>query len=91
MARKRKDANKRICSASSTKKVAVTSPEIAQIVSAVYTTHLSLPPEWTPAQRQGFLDRTAATLSRQIAELAAQLGSRPCRSGSPATASTRIT
>lgn len=66
--------NKRICSASSTKKVAVTSPEIAQIVSDVYTTHLSLPPEWTPSQRQSFLDRTAATLSRQIAELAAQLG-----------------
>lgn len=69
----------------------MTSPEIAQIVTDVYTTHLSLPPEWTPAQRQSFLDRTAAALSRQIAEQAAELGSRPCRGGSPATASTRIT
>ena len=66
--------NRRICSASSTKKVAVTSPEIAQIVADVYTQHLPLPPEWTPAQRQSFLDRTAATLSRQIAEMAAELG-----------------
>lgn len=52
----------------------MTSPEIAQIVADVYTSHLSLPPEWTPTQRQSFLDRTAATLSRQIAELAAELG-----------------
>jgi hypothetical protein len=54
--------------------VAVTSPEIAQIVAQVYTEHLTLPPDWTPAQRQGFLDTTAATLSRQIAELSAELG-----------------
>lgn len=52
----------------------MTSPEIAQIVGQVYTDHLTLPPEWTPAQRQGFLDKTAATLSGQIAELAAELG-----------------
>lgn len=52
----------------------MTSPEIAQIVAQVYTEHLTLPPEWTPAQRQGFLDTTAATLSRQVAELAAELG-----------------
>ncbi len=52
----------------------MTSPEIARIVAQVYTDHLSLPPEWTPAQRQGFLDKTAATLSRQVAELAAELG-----------------
>lgn len=52
----------------------MTSPEIAQIVAQVYTDHLSTPPEWTPAQRQGFLDTTAAALSRQIAELAAELG-----------------
>lgn len=66
--------NKQICSASSTRKVAVTSPEIAQIVADVYTNHLTLPPEWTPGQRQVFLDRTAATLSRQVAELGAELG-----------------
>jgi hypothetical protein len=54
--------------------VAVTSPEIAQIVAEVYREHLSLPAEWTPAQRQSFLDKTAATLSRQVAELAAELG-----------------
>jgi hypothetical protein len=54
--------------------VAVTSPEIAQIVAEVYTDHLTLPPDWTPAQQQGFLAKTAATLSRQIAELAADLG-----------------
>lgn len=52
----------------------MTSPEIAQIVAQVYTEHLALPPEWTPAQRQGFLNQTAATLSRRIAELAAELG-----------------
>lgn len=52
----------------------MTSPEIAQIVAEVYTHHLTLPPDWTPTQRQGFLDKTAATLSRQIAELAAELG-----------------
>lgn len=52
----------------------MTSPEIAQIVAQVYTHHLTLPSDWTPAQRQGFLDKTAATLSRQIAELAAELG-----------------
>jgi hypothetical protein len=69
-----KTLNSRICSASSTRRVAVTSPEIAQIVAEVYTQHLALPPEWTPAQRQSFLDKTAATLSRQIAELAAELG-----------------
>ena len=52
----------------------MTSPEIARIVAEVYHQHLTLPADWTPAQRQGFLDKTAATLSRQIAELAAELG-----------------
>lgn len=74
-----KTLNSRICSASSTKKVAVTSPEIAQLVTEVYTNHLKLPTEWTLAQRQSFLDETAATLSRQIAELAAELGERAVR------------
>lgn len=52
----------------------MTSPEIALIVAEVYREHLRLPDEWTPSQRQGFLDKTAATLSRQVAELAADLG-----------------
>ncbi|MGY4646228.1 hypothetical protein [Mycobacterium sp. URHB0021] len=52
----------------------MTSPEIAQIVAEVYRQHLTLPAEWTTAQRQSFLDKTAATLSRQVAELAAELG-----------------
>lgn len=52
----------------------MTSPEIAQIVAEVYTNHVKLPPDWTRAQRQGFLAKTAATLSRQIADLAAELG-----------------
>lgn len=64
---------RRICSASS-RKVAVSSPEIRQILTEVYTNHLNMPAEWTPAQRQEFLEAQAATLSRQIAELAAELG-----------------
>ena len=54
----------------------MTSPEIARIVAEVYSRHLTLPSDWTPGQRQGFLDQTAASLSRQIAELAAELGER---------------
>jgi hypothetical protein len=64
----------RICSASSTGKVAVTSPQIHQIVAEVYTNHLELPPEWTLARRQEFIEAEAARLSRQVAELAAQMG-----------------
>jgi len=41
----------RICSASSTRKVAVSSPEIAQIVTDIYSHHLAVPSEWTPARR----------------------------------------
>jgi hypothetical protein len=55
------------------RKVPVTSPEIWQIVTAVYTNHDLLAPEWTPQQRRDFLDREAARLSRQVAELAAEL------------------
>ena len=64
----------RICSASLTGKTAVTSPEIRQIVHAVYTDHLQLPAEWTTAQRQGFIEAEAGKISHQIAELAAEMG-----------------
>jgi hypothetical protein len=53
--------------------VAVSSPEIRQILHTVYTEHLQLPPEWTPAQRQEFLETEAAKISYQIAELAAEM------------------
>ncbi len=49
------------------------SPELAQIVTEVYTNHDLLPPEWKPQQRQDFLHREAARLSRQVAELAADM------------------
>ena len=61
----------RICSASSTRKVAVSSPEIAQIVTDVYSHHLALPSEWTPARRQEFIETESARISRRVAELAA--------------------
>lgn len=64
----------RICSASSTGKVAVTSPEIHQIVADVYTHQLELPAQWTPARRQEFIEAEAARISHQVAELAAQMG-----------------
>ncbi len=49
------------------------SPELAQIVTAVYTNHDLLPPKWTPQQRHDFLQHKAAQLSRQVAELAADM------------------
>lgn len=64
----------RICSASSAGKVAVTSPEIREIVNSVYDQHLPLPTEWTPRQREEFLEAQAATISRQVAELSAAMG-----------------
>lgn len=62
------------CSASSTGKVAVTSPEIRQIVDNVYNQHLPLPPQWTPQEREQFLEAEASRISRQVADLAAQMG-----------------
>lgn len=62
-----------ICSASS-RKVAVTSPEIRQIVADVYTSHLQLPAEWTPARKREFIEEEAVRISHQVAELAAELG-----------------
>ncbi|MDV3133337.1 hypothetical protein [Mycobacterium sp. 29Ha] len=66
----------RICSASSMGKVAVTSPEIRQIVADIYTHHLELPPEWPSTRRQEFIEVEAARISRQVAEVAAQMGER---------------
>lgn len=51
----------------------MTSNEIQQIVTEVYTTHDLLPSEWTPQQRQDFLDREAGRISRQVAALAAEM------------------
>jgi hypothetical protein len=56
------------------RKVPVTSPEIQQIVTEVYTSHDLLPSEWTPQRQRDFLYQEAARLSRQVAELAAELG-----------------
>lgn len=53
--------------------VATSSPEIQQIVTETYTRHGLLPTHWTPKQQQEFLDQEAARLSRQVAELAAEL------------------
>lgn len=69
----------RICSASSTGKAAVTSPEIREIVDNIYDQHLTLPPEWTPQQRDRFLETEANRISRQVSELAAQMGEQAVR------------
>ena len=64
----------RICSAFWRKGVpTVTSPEIQELVTQVYTTHELLPPEWTPQQQLTFLDRESGRISRQVAALAAQM------------------
>ncbi len=62
-----------ICSTASTEKVAVTSPEIQNIVETAYANHLELPQEWTPQQRQDFLDSEASRISVQVDDLAAEL------------------
>lgn len=67
-------ATSRICSASSTGKAAVSSPEIRQIVQDVYSQHLELPPEWTPEQSATVLEDEASRISQQIAQLADQMG-----------------
>ena len=69
----------RICSASSTGKAAVTSPEIREIVDNIYDEHLTLPTQWTPQQRDQFLEAEASRISRQVAELAAQMGEQAVR------------
>lgn len=65
----------RICSASLTRKAAtgVTSPEIRQIVER-YREYLGLPAESTKQQQEEFLDELALRISRQVAELADQMG-----------------
>lgn len=66
----------RVCSTSSAGTVVMTSPEIRQIVAEVYAGPLKLPPQWSPAQRETFLDSQAARISYQVAELAAEIGAR---------------
>lgn len=65
--------NSRVCSTSSAGTVMVTSPEIRQIVAQAYAQSLQLPEEWSPAQREAFLDEEASRISYQVAELAAEL------------------
>ncbi|MEN4464833.1 hypothetical protein VXE65_22715 [Mycolicibacterium conceptionense] len=57
----------------------MTSPEIREIVDNVYDQHLNLPPQWTHQQRDEFLEAEAARISRQVAELAAQMGEQAVR------------
>ncbi|WP_244604171.1 hypothetical protein [Mycobacterium attenuatum] len=64
----------RVCSTSSAGTVVVTSPEIRQIVAQAYAGPLQLPPQWTPAQREAFVDHEAARISYRVAELAAEMG-----------------
>lgn len=64
----------RICSASLPRGIAVTSPEIRQVVDQVYSQHLELPADWTLSQRLEFLDQEAERISRLVAETAAQMG-----------------
>ncbi len=56
----------------------MSSAEIAQIVAEVYHNHLAIPPEWAN-RAQAFLDGETERLSRQIAEVAAQLGAQAVR------------
>ena len=52
----------------------MSSPEIAQIVTDIYSHHLALPSEWTPSRRQEFIETESARISRRVAELAAAMG-----------------
>lgn len=65
----------RICSASLMGKAAtgVTSPEIRQIVER-YREHLGLPADSTKQQQEAILEDLASRISRQVAELADQMG-----------------
>jgi hypothetical protein len=51
----------------------MSSPEIQQIVAQVYTAYGLLPSAWTPDHQRALLNAEAARLSRQVAELAADL------------------
>lgn len=65
----------RVCSTSTGKAgPGVTSPEIRQIVEQVHRDHLGLPADWTSQQQDAFLEQEAARISRQVAELADDLG-----------------
>ena len=67
-------ATSRICSASSTGKAAVSSPEIRQIVQDVYSQHLALPPEWTPEQSASSSRTSRPGSANRSRELADQMG-----------------
>ncbi|KEP41880.1 hypothetical protein [Mycobacterium kansasii] len=64
----------RVCSTPSAGTVIVTSPEIRQILAQAYTQALQLPQEWSPAQREAFLDDEASRISHEVAELSAEMG-----------------
>ena len=66
-------ATSRICSASSTGKAAVSSPEIVRSFRRLQPA-LALPPEWTPRAAATFLEDEAARISQQVAQLADQMG-----------------
>jgi hypothetical protein len=51
----------------------MSSPEIHQLVAQVYTGYDLLPSTWLPRQQRAFLAAEATRLSRQVAELAADL------------------
>lgn len=51
----------------------MSSPEIHQLVAQVYTGYDLLPSAWLPRQQRAFLAAEATRLSRQVAELAADL------------------
>ncbi|MBX8690618.1 hypothetical protein HGA11_28740 [Mycolicibacterium septicum DSM 44393] len=57
----------------------MTSPEIREIVDNIYDEHLTLPTQWTPQQRDQFLEAEASRISRQVAEVAAQMGEQAVR------------
>jgi len=63
----------RVCSTSSAGTVTVTSPEIRQIVAQAYAQTVQLQ-QWSPEQRQAFLDDEASRIRHQVAELAAEMG-----------------
>lgn len=51
------------------------STEIHQIVCRVYATSLSLPPEWSPQQREEFLESEATRMTDRVADLEDHLSS----------------
>lgn len=64
----------RICSALRSPKGVVVSEWMRQAVNDVYHRQLGLPQEWTPEQRELFLNLVTARLDNQASELATRLG-----------------